>query len=105
MTASRHLPALLALSLLFAASAASAGNVQPRLHGPGGDGGECTAADAGSAPDAAPAAKPPTATTAKPAAAAPARIKPVVTVRGGGGDDATGSHAPRWHSFLPGMFR
>ncbi len=106
MTASRHTPALLALSLLFAASAASAGNVQPRMHGPGGDGGECTGVDAGTAPDAsAPAAKPATATAAKPAAPAPARIKPVVTVRGGGGDDATSTHAPRWHSFLPGMFR
>lgn len=106
MTASRHTPALLALCLLFAATAATAGNVQPRMHGPGGDGGECTAADAGSAPDAAaPATKPATATTAKPAATTPARIKPVVTVRGGGSDDATSAHAPRWHSFLPGMFR
>jgi hypothetical protein len=105
MNASRHTPALLALCLLFAASAATAGNREPRMHGPGGDGGECTETDAGAAPDAAPAAttKPAAATAAKPAAA-PGRIKPVVTVRGGG-DDSSSVHAPRWHSFLPGMFR
>lgn len=107
MNALRHAPALLALCLLSsAAAAAGAGAREPRMHGPGGDGGECTTADAGGAPDAAtPAAKPAATTAAKPATTAPARIKPVVTVRGGGGDDATSTHAPRWHSFLPGMFR
>ena len=109
MNASRHTPALLALCLLFAASAAAAGTREPRMHGPGGDGGECTATDA-AATDA--TADAPAATSAKPSASpkpvasTPARIKPVVTVRGGGGGDDTGSvHAPRWHSFLPGMFR
>ena len=42
------------------------------------------------------------------AAAAPARRsnqkpKPTPTVRGGNGGQR--SNAPRWHSFLPGMFR
>ena len=107
MNASRHTPALLALCLLFAAAAASAGNREPRVHGPGGDGGECTQADAGTAPDAAPAAstttaKPGTTPAVKPPAAT--HVKPVITVRGGS-DDGNSVHAPRWHSFLPGMFR
>ena len=110
MNASRHTLVLLASCLLFAASAAAAGNREPRLHGPGGDGGACTDTDASAAPGvpAATAAKPATAATAKPSATT-THIKPVVTVRGGsgsgGGDDGTSVHAPRWHSFLPGMFR
>ena len=106
MNAPRHTPALFAMCLLFAAPAAAAGTREPRMHGPGGDAGACTSPDAAPAPEVpAVAAGKPTATT-KPAATAPARIKPVVTVRGGGGSDDTGSvHAPRWHSFLPGMFR
>ena len=109
MNASRHTLVLLASCLLFAASAAAAGNREPRLHGPGGDGGACTDTDAGAAPvPAASTAKPATAATAKPSATT-THIKPVVTVRGGsgsgGGDDGTSVHAPRWHSFLPGMFR
>lgn len=107
MNASRHTLVLLALCLVFAASAAAAGNREPRLHGPGGDGGACTETDAGTAPDVpAATARPATAATAKPAATT-THIKPVVTVRSGsgGGDDGTSVHAPRWHSFLPGMFR
>ena len=109
MNASRHTLVLLASCLLFAASAAAAGNREPRLHGPGGDGGTCTETDAAAAPDV-PAAtgKPATAATAKPKATT-THVKPVVTVRGGsgsgGGDDGSSVHAPRWHSFLPGMFR
>jgi hypothetical protein len=77
------------------------------MHGPGGDGGECTQADAATATDAAPVGNP---TTARPAATtgvkppAATRIKPAITVRGGS-DDGSSVHAPRWHSFLPGMFR
>jgi len=38
-----------------------------------------------------------------PRAAAPAtRVKKPASVRGG---DNTRTHGPRWHSFLPGMFR
>ena len=41
---------------------------------------------------------------AKPAKKAPVtRIKQIVPARSGGDDNST--HAPRWHSFLPGMFR
>jgi len=36
-------------------------------------------------------------------AVAPAKqVKPPTTVRGG---DSARTHGPRWHSFLPGMFR
>ena len=93
----RYLP--LCLLLLSVGALAEVRDV--RMHGPNGDGGDCTEAEAVDAGDtASPAAKPATAAAAKPAGAA--RIKPVVTVRG---NDAGSSHAPRWHSFLPGMFR
>jgi hypothetical protein len=43
------------------------------------------------------------------AAAAPARrtqkAKPAATPRASGGGSANRGNAPRWHSFLPGMFR
>jgi hypothetical protein len=97
---------LLSCLLLLSAGALSAGALAEvrdvRMHGPNGDGGsDCTEADAADASTT-------TATTTKQATASPAkpanstRIKPVVTVRGG--DDGT-THAARWHSFLPGMFR
>lgn len=96
----------LPLCLLLLSACALAETRDVRLHGPNGDGGsECTEAEASdsttpTAPTAAtPAAKPITA-PAKPAGAT--RIKPVTTVRGS--DDGS-VHAPRWHSFLPGMFR
>jgi hypothetical protein len=98
MPASRQIPGsrYLLLCLLLLSAGSMAGAREVRLHGPNGDGG---------CPDAAtPAA---TAAPAK-SAATPAphatKIKPVITVRGGG-DDSSTSHAPRWHSFLPGMFR
>ena len=111
MNASRLTPALIAMCLLLAAAAASAGNREPRMHGPNGDGGstECPPVDNGTAPDA---ATPATTSTTKPGATpaakpAPASVhaKPAITVRGGGNDDGSNVHAPRWHSFLPGMFR
>jgi hypothetical protein len=102
----RVLPAVL---LLLAAAGATAGNRAPRVHGPAGDTGACTEASAAT-DDAGPAPIVPAASAAKAAPAAIAskpsgstHIKPVVTVRGG--NDDTGVHAPRWHSFLPGMFR
>ena len=92
----RYLP--LCLLLLSAGALAEVRDV--RMHGPNGDGGDCTEADAAVPADAATPGTKPAATAAKPAGAA--RIKPVVTVRG---SDTGTSHAPRWHSFLPGMFR
>jgi hypothetical protein len=90
---SRYL--LLCLLLLSASSMAGAREV--RLHGPNGDGG---------CPDT---ATPATAAAAPPKDATPStthadKIKPLNNVSGGG-DDNGFSHAPRWDSFLPGMFR
>ena len=101
MTAPRKLPGYryLPLCLLVVASCALAETRDMRVHGPADDtGAECADADA---PElaVAPASRK-VAVPAKPAGAA--RIKPVVTVRGS--DDGS-AHAPRWHSFLPGMFR
>ncbi len=113
MSSQRKPPAfrLLALSAMVlalgaASAGAAAGTRSVALHGPNGDGGgDCDAADAAS-PATAPATTAATASdskASKPPAKAPAtRIKPFVPVRGG---DDTGTHAPRWHSFLPGMFR
>lgn len=99
MPASRQIPGsrYLLLSLLLLSAGSMAGAREVRLHGPNGDGG---------CPDAAtPAATAaPAKATTTPAIRA-TKIKPVVTVRSSGGDDNTTSHAPRWHSFLPGMFR
>jgi hypothetical protein len=89
---SRYL--LLCLLLLSAGSMAGAREV--RLHGPNGDGGCPDAATPATAAAPTKAAAPTTTHTEK--------IKPVITVRGGGDDNGV-SHAPRWHSFLPGMFR
>lgn len=86
--------ALLPLCLAFAGGAA-AGEVA--LHGPNGNGGDCDH----------PAAPAPEAASPKPVPAPAVKrstIKPVVSVRSGDSDDSTG-HTPRWHSFLPGMFR
>lgn len=92
--------ALLSVGVLSAGALAEVRDV--RMHGPNGDSGsECIEADAADASaTTVPAAKQATASPTKPAAST--RIKPVVTVRGG--DDGT-THAARWHSFLPGMFR
>lgn len=92
--------ALLPLCLAAAGGAVAANN-EVALQGPNGNG---SAADCDHAPataaDAASSKPVPTA----PAKRSSTRVKPVVTVRGGDGDDAS-SHTPRWHSFLPGMFR
>lgn len=99
MTNSRNAvpPRLLLIGLLLVAGCSMASAHEPRMHGPNGDGGSCQDA-------AAPAAA---ATPAKAVAATASshadKIKPVITVRGGGDDGV--SHTPRWHSFLPGMFR
>lgn len=100
MPATRQIPGsrFLLLCLLLTSAGAMAGAREVRLHGPNGDGG-CADATTPAATAAAPAKS--TSTPARPAD----KIKPVITVRGGGGDDSGTSHAPRWHSFLPGMFR
>lgn len=86
----------LCLFLLCASAMVSARDV--RMHGPNGDGGGCSE---------------PTSIPSVPIAAPPARATSAATVHGKaktpplfrGGDDDTSPHMPRWHSFLPGMFR
>ena len=109
MTASRNLHRyrFLSLCLLLASAGAFAEARDVRMQGPNSGGGECVEADPALADldedvvpgvDASAAAKQATKPTGS------TRIKPVIGVRGG---DAGGSnaHSPRWHSFLPGMFR
>ena len=84
----------LALALLLVSASAPSGARDLRQLGPGGDGGSCPEAVAGEdAPDV-------VRSTDK-RSPAPARPKSAVT-RGG---DSGSVRAPRWHSFLPGMFR
>ncbi|NUS39743.1 MAG: hypothetical protein HOQ02_12070 [Lysobacter sp.] len=90
------------LLLLCLAAGAQARDI--RMHGPNGDGGGSCADDS-----SAPLANLLPATRATPAAPLhrDGRPKAPTTLRSGGssGGDDTGMHAPRWHSFLPGMFR
>ncbi|HEU4813644.1 MAG TPA: hypothetical protein VFS99_05395 [Xanthomonadaceae bacterium] len=91
---------LLACALSMTMSTAMARDVE-RLSA--GDAGECPADLAAAKADAEEKATENATRSAKPSPA-PVRSKP--TVRGG---DATSPgnrlNAPRWHSFLPGMFR
>lgn len=65
-----------------------------RMQSANGEEGTCPSAEADAQDEAKPAVTP---------AAAPAkRVKQPATVRGG---DNARTHGPRWHSFLPGMFR
>ena len=83
----------LCLLLLCASSLANARDV--RLHGPNGDGGSCPEATAV-------AAAGPAATKHAPAVNR-GKARAPTTFRAGGDDN--GTRTPRWHSFLPGMFR
>jgi len=83
----RALIAMLLLSLALSAEAREA-----RLAGPGGDGADCSTDDpAGSTADIDPAR----------AARRVDGEQPVMPR----GADSEGPRGPRWHSFLPGMFR
>ena len=94
---------LVPLCLLLASAGAFAEARDVRMHGPNSGGGECVEADTDSAKTDAPAVDAEgTATPATKPAGASTRIKPVMGVRG---SDGGGGHSPRWHSFLPGMFR
>lgn len=87
---------LFCLLLLGASSVAMARDV--RLQGANGDGGgDCPANGAGAE------VEPDVTRPVSKAAASPARkAKSVPSVRG---NDPGAVRAPRWHSFLPGMFR
>jgi hypothetical protein len=87
------------LSLLLVCACASTGAREMVRSGANGDGGACPELAATESTVAA-ADKP------RNAAKAPARAKPgkaAPSVRGGGGEGRVST--PRWHSFLPGMFR
>ena len=86
----------LCLFLLCASAMVSARDV--RMHGPNGDGGACS--DPPTAPAAAIAATPARAANT---AVSHAKVKTPSLYHGS--DDDAGPHLPRWHSFLPGMFR
>jgi hypothetical protein len=91
--------AVLLLSSAFACHAVHAREVA--LQGPNGDGGACVVsrADVAGTVDRSDATDPaPAKPTAKPAATRQAG-------GGGGGSSVRNTQAPRWHSFLPGMFR
>ncbi len=82
--------ALIAMTLLSLAVPAEAR--EARMAGPGGDGSSCSTDYAtGAEPDVDPVR-----TTR--------RIEPEKPVSPGGADSEA-SRPPRWHSFLPGMFR
>lgn len=88
-----------ALLALMALSLPAMARTSP-LAGPNGEQGECTEAagsgDVADAVDARPAAK---RATPRPTT----KARPAVPFRGEGG--GAGRGAPRWHRFLPGMFR
>lgn len=84
-----------ALCVLLLGLSAFADARDVRMHGPNGDGGSeaCTVP---AAPTPALAKR-----TSAPTSHGKAKTPPLFR----GGDDDAGPHAPRWHSFLPGMFR
>lgn len=84
----RALPVLILLSLALPVEAREA-----RMAGPGGDGSGCSTDYASPGLDADPVR----------AAKRPESEKPAIPR--GTGSDADASRPPRWHSFLPGMFR
>jgi hypothetical protein len=96
---SGRLPAaVLLIASVLACHVAQARDVA--LHGPNGDGGACVVSrsDVGGGVDRNDAVDPaPAKPVAKPAAQRQAG--------GGGGGAVRTTQAPRWHSFLPGMFR
>src|SRR3546814_3634482 len=105
MTAPRkpHRHQLLPLCLLLVSAGAFAEAREVRMQGPNSGGGECVEAEADTVESDVPGIEAGTkATPATKPAGTSTRIKPVMGVRGG---DGGGGHSPRWHSFLPGMFR
>jgi len=91
----------LSLALLLLCACASASAREVRLQSPNGETGTCPEVEAQAPADPAPKTAAAHAPARKPAA------KPAAAPsQGGGGGDATvRSQGPRWHSFLPGMFR
>jgi hypothetical protein len=86
-----------ATCLLLLCASAMAGAHEVRMHGPNGDGG-CNETKATPSVMQTPAAKPAGSSLSHAKTKAP-------TTFHAGGDDDNSPHMPRWHSFLPGMFR
>lgn len=91
----------LSLVLLLMCACASVSAREVRLQSPNGETGTCPEVEAQAPANAAPktAARAPARKPAAKPAAAPS------TTQGGGGDASVRGQGPRWHSFLPGMFR
>ena len=90
----------IAACLLLVCVSATVAARDIRLQSPSGDGGRC--------PEVAAAAAESNGTTGKTHTATPApapRAKTSKPVSARGESDAPRISAPRWHSFLPGMFR
>lgn len=90
----------LCLALLLTCACAAVSAREVHMQTPNGETGTCPEVEATTVPAA-------TARKAAPAPA-PARAKPAAkpaTTQGGGGDATVRGQGPRWHSFLPGMFR
>jgi hypothetical protein len=87
----------IALSLLLVCTCMSLEAREPRLAGANGDGGSC--------PDLAAATTADTTADKPRAGATPVRAKPAKPATSRGSADGGRVSAPRWHSFLPGMFR
>lgn len=90
------------LLLLCLATGAQARDI--RMHGPNGDGGG-SCADESNAPLASLLPSTKAAATAPVHRAGKPKAPTALRSGGGGGGDDIGMHAPRWHIFLPGMFR
>lgn len=86
----------LAMLLICLCAGVSAGEV--RMQSPNGETGTCPEVEAAATAPAPKAAARTPATARKPAS------KPATT-QGGGGEATVRGQGPRWHSFLPGMFR
>ncbi|TWI03051.1 hypothetical protein IP90_02155 [Luteimonas cucumeris] len=88
----------LCLALLLVCACAGASARDMSMLSPNGETGTCPEVEETTAPKA-------TATTAP--APTPVRkpVKPSAATQGGGGEASVRTQGPRWHSFLPGMFR
>ncbi|KGQ17861.1 hypothetical protein LF41_1715 [Lysobacter dokdonensis DS-58] len=102
--------ALLCIALLLGSTGVFARDVH--LAGPGGGGGgkggnlqQCDDVDNAVAAATAKAPAKPRTTVASTQPARPIKVKSVPAARGDTDADAPRMPTPRWHSFLPGMFR
>jgi hypothetical protein len=97
----------LALCLLLLCAGTTVSAREFRMQGPNGGGGQCPEIVDDSAEIANAVAEATQKPAAKPRTTSTTQRKPVKTTPTARGDSDGGSRlpAPRWHSFLPGMFR